>query len=556
MRGSFGGANLQKSSASFAEMKYWYYRSTRGKRNTMASPRWLLGFLLLTSPLPLTLSAQSEAEVSASLKKFTQVYETVESNFADKLDADNAVFKGAIPNMLRTLDPHSNFFDPKAYALMREGQSGHYFGVGMYVGSPEGKVIVMYPFVNSPAFRAGLRPADQIIAVDDNNTEHATVSQVSSMLKGPKGTPVTITVRRTGREEPMHFSLVRDNVPRGSVNYAFWLRPGIAYMRVEAFNETTSHEVDQALARFPESSIDGLILDLRDNPGGLVQEAVNVADRFLHKGQLIVSHHGRASAETKFVAKRGERGREYPIVVLVNRGTASAAEILTGALQDHDRAWVFGESTFGKGLVQAPFPLSGNSALLLTIAKYYTPSGRLIQRDYEHTGLFEYLSRENGKSNLKDMKKTDSGRIVYGGDGITPDEKYQTPGLTPLEAQLTDELDFFFFAPQYFATHTAPMVKDWVPDDAILNDFRTFASKRGVAITQPEFDHDRTWIRDHLREELFITAFSKEDSDRLAFQNDPEVLKGLASLPASKTMLDRAKEIVSTKKVASVERAQ
>ena len=259
----------------------------------MASPRWLLGFLLLASPLSLTLSAQSEADVNASLKKFTQVYEAVESNFADKLDADNTVFKGAIPNMLRTLDPHSNFFDPKAYALMREGQSGHYFGVGMYVGSPEGKVIVMYPFVNSPAYRAGLRPADQIIAVDDNNTERATVSQVSGMLKGPKGTPVTITVRRAGHEEPMHFSLVRDNVPRGSVNYAFWLRPGIAYMRVEAFNETTSHEVDQALARFPESAIDGLVLDLRDNPGGLVQEAVNVADRFLHKGQLIVSHHGR-----------------------------------------------------------------------------------------------------------------------------------------------------------------------------------------------------------------------------------------------------------------------
>jgi len=516
----------------------------------MASPRWLLGFLVLASPFSVRLSAQSEADVNASLKKFTQVYEAVEANFADKPDADNTVFKGAIPNMLRTLDPHSNFFDPKAYALMREGQSGHYFGVGMYVGSPEGKVIVMYPFINSPAFRAGLRPADQIIAVDDNNTQHATVSQVSGMLKGPKGTPVTITVRRAGHEEPMHFSLVRDNVPRGSVNYAFWLRPGIAYMRVEAFNETTSHEVDQALARFPESAIDGLILDLRDNPGGLVQEAVNVADRFLHKGQLIVSHHGRSSAETKFVAKRGERGREYPIVVLVNRGTASAAEILTGALQDHDRAWVFGEPTFGKGLVQAPFPLSGNSALLLTIAKYYTPSGRLIQRDYEHQGLFEYLSRENGKINPKDMKKTDSGRIVYGGDGISPDEKYQAPRLTPLEAQLSEELVFFFYAPQYFAAHAAPMTKEWTPDDAELANFRAFAVKRGVVFTTAEFEQNQGWIRDRLREELFVTAFSKEDSDRLAFQNDPEVLKGLSSLPASKTMLDRAHEIVG-KKIAS-----
>lgn len=520
----------------------------------MASPRWFLGFLLLASPLIQVLPAQSDADVNASLKKFTSVYEAVESNFADKVNADNAVFKGAIPNMLRTLDPHSNFFDPKAYELMREGQSGHYFGVGMYVGSPEGKVIVMYPFRNSPAYRAGLRPGDQIVAVDDSNTEKATVTQVSGMLKGPKGTPVTITVRRAGHTEPMHFSLVRDNVPRGSVNYAFWIRPGIAYMRVEAFNETTSHEVDQALARFPESAIDGLILDLRDNPGGLVQEAVNVADRFLHKGQLIVSHHGRASAETKFIAKRGERGKEYPIVVLVNRGTASAAEILTGALQDHDRAWVFGENTFGKGLVQAPFPLSGNSALLLTIAKYYTPSGRLIQRDYEHEGLFEYLNRENGKINTKDMKKTDSGRIVYGGDGILPDEKYETPTLTPLEAQLTDNLVFFFYAPQYFATHSTPLTKEWKPDEATLAEFQAFAAKRGAEFTAADFARDKEWIRDRLREELYITAFSKEDSDKLALENDPEILKSIGSLPASKAMLDRVHETLANKRIASSER--
>jgi carboxyl-terminal processing protease len=518
----------------------------------MSSPRWLLGSVLLSIASPAFVSAQSEADVNASLKKFTQVYEAVESNFANRLDADNAVFKGAIPNMLRSLDPHSNFFDPKAYQLMREGQSGHYFGVGMYVGSPEGRVIVMYPFVNSPAYRAGLRPADQIIAVDDTSTEHSTVTQVSGMLKGPKGTPVTISVRRLGHAEPMRFSLVRDNVPRGSVNYAFWLHPGIAYMRVEAFNETTSHEVDQALARFPESAIEGLVLDLRDNPGGLVQEAVNVADRFLRKGQLIVSHHGRSSAETKFIAKRGERGREYPIVVLVNRGTASAAEILTGALQDHDRAWVLGESTFGKGLVQAPFPLSGNSALLLTIAKYYTPSGRLIQRDYEHQGLFEYLSRnEDGKFNSSDMKKTDSGRIVYGGDGIRPDEKYDTPKLTPLEAALNDDLVFFFYAPQFFNTHSAGITKEWIPDSQTLGELRAFAVKRGLVFASADFDRDQAWIRERLREELFITAFSKEDSDRLEYQNDPEVARGNGSLPSSKAMLNRAHEILGSRKVAS-----
>src|SRR4029077_1081517 len=201
------------------------------------------------------------------------------------------------------------------------------------------------------------------------------------------------------------------------------------------------------------------------------------------KGQLIVSHHGRSSAETKFTAKKGERGREYPIVVLVNRNTASASEILSGALQDHDRAWIFGESTFGKGLVQAPFPLYGNSALLLTIAKYYTPSGRLIQRDYAHQGFYEYLSRNEGHYDPKDMKKTDSGRIVFGGDGITPDEKYETPKLTHLEAQLLggSVSTFFLFSPQYFATHLGVhLSKDWKPDTDALDNFREFAAKQGA----------------------------------------------------------------------------
>ncbi len=524
----------------------------------MFIPRRYLRLALLAvicAPVHSLLLAQTDADLSGSIKTFTEVYQAVETNFADKVDADNMVFKGAIPTMLRTLDPHSNFFDPKAYQLMRENQAGHYYGVGMYVGSPERRVLVMYPFEGSPAYRAGIHPGDQIVAVNDTNTERSTVNQVSAMLKGPKGTPVTITVNRAGEASPLHFSVVRDNVPRGSVNYAFWLRPGIAYMRVEAFNETTGHEVDQALGKFPESAIEGLILDLRDNGGGLVQEAVNVADRFLRKGQLILSHHGRASAETKFVAKRGERGREYPIVVLVNRGTASAAEILSGALQDHDRAWVFGEKTFGKGLVQAPFMLSGNSAVLLTIAKYYTPSGRLIQRDYEHQGLYEYLSRNEGHDNLKDMKKTDSGRIVYGGDGITPDEKYEPPKLSRLESELEGRLVFFFYAPQYFALHNAKLGKEWQPDENAMQDFRTFATQRGVQFTDAEFERDNAWIRERLREELFITAFSKEESDRVVFENDPEVLKAIESLPASKALLDRAHAIVARqgKKPAAVE---
>ena len=492
-------------------------------------------------------SESSDDEIRSSLKKFTEVYRTVEANFANKVDADQVLYHGAIPSMLRTLDPHSSFWDPKAYEALREEQVGHYYGVGMYIWAPEGKVTVKYPFKGSPAFRAGLHPGDQIVSVNDKNTEKSEISEVSSLLKGPRGTKATIVVRRPEQPEPMSFTVTRDEVPRDSVRTSYWIRPGIAFLKIDSFNENTSHEVEQHLARLNESKIEGLILDLRGNPGGILQEAAAVADRFLHKGQVIVSHHGRASQEQKFYVRRGERGPEYPIVVLVDRGSASAAEILAGALQDHDRAWILGENTFGKGLVQAPYPLAGNTALLLTIAKYYTPSGRLIQRDYEHRSFWDYYSRRDGKNNVQDMHQTDSGRTVYGGDGITPDEKYSTPKLTTLESQLVGSLSFYFFSADYFGNHPATLSREWTPDDKLLDSFREFAAKRSVPIKADEFQRDRQWIAEHLREEFFITAFSQDDADRMALNNDPEIRKAVESLPSSKALLDKAREIIANR---------
>jgi carboxyl-terminal processing protease len=510
-------------------------------------PLCLLTVAVLVSPLQVpTQAAQSEEDLRASLKKFTQVYEAVEGNFADKIDADQ-IYKGAIPAMLRTLDPHSSFFDPKANELFRENQQGRYFGVGMYIWAPEGKVIVSYPFINSPAWKAGLHPGDTIISVNDKNTEKMTVGDVSALLKGPRGTPAQVVVRRLGEDKPLTFNIIRDQVPRDSVTYAYWAQPGIAYVKLEAFNENTSKELDHALTTLGESKMEGLILDLRDNPGGLVNEAVGVADHFLHKGQGIVSHHGRSSAETKFTAKRGERGPEYPMVVLVNRNSASAAEILTGALQDHDRAWVVGENTFGKGLVQAPFPLTGDSTLLLTIAKYYTPSGRLIQRDYEHQSFYEYYSRGEGHVNLKDAKKTDSGRVVYGGDGISPDEHYEEPKYTRLEAELTARQVDYFYAPTFFAEHKTPLTREYTPDAAVLADFEKFATKRGMTIDQADWDRDKSWIEENLREQLFVTAFSKEDSGRVKLDHDPEIQKAIEALPQSKALLQKARAVVAQK---------
>ncbi|MGD0617680.1 MAG: S41 family peptidase [Bryobacteraceae bacterium] len=492
-------------------------------------------------------AAPSSDDLQSSLKKFTSFLDVVEQNFADSVDTDRAIYRGAIPTMLRTLDPHSTFFDPKAYQLLREDQAGHYFGVGMLVGAPEGKVIVMYPFQGSPAYKAGLRPGDTILSVNGASCVGLDIPAVSNMLKGPRGTRAHIEVARSGHDGALAFNVIRGEVERDSVTHSFWIQPGIAYIKVEGFNENTGHEFEKALNDLGEPNINGLVLDLRDNPGGILQEAVSVADHFLRKGQTIVTHHGRASEETTFTAKRGERGRQYPIVVVVNRSSASAAEILAGALQDHDRAWVLGENTFGKGLVQAPYPLSENTALLLTIARYYTPSGRLIQRDYEHRSFYEYYSRLDGHNNAKDMKKTDSGRTVYGGDGITPDERYEYPSLSAYESDISANLTMFFFATEYFGSHPASLDRHWKPNGELLADFRAFAAKRGFTATDSGYHADLDWIRERLREEMFVTAFSKEESEQVALENDPEIARALSAIPASRALLDKARQTMARK---------
>ena len=360
--------------------------------------------------------------------------------------------------MLRTLDPHSNFFDPRDFQLLREDQKGHYYGVGMTVAERNRKTIVIAPFTGSPAYKAGIRPGDVIMTVNDKPTDNLTTTEVADLLKGPRGTQVQIVISREGNDKPLTFNVIRDEISRKSVQDAIWLKPGIAYMTIESFNETTSPEVEENLKRLNENNLKGLILDLRDNPGGLLNEGVAVADRFLRKGQAVVSHRGRSSPEKTYVARRGNGNHDYPIVVLVNRYSASAAEIVSGALQDHDRAWILGENTFGKGLVQTVFPLQENTGLALTTAKYYTPSGRLIQRDYSHTSFFDYYNHKDLDSkNLLDVKMTDGGRTVYGGGGISPDEKYVTPKFNPFQVQLLSKFAFFNFSKRYFGTHEAKL---------------------------------------------------------------------------------------------------
>jgi carboxyl-terminal processing protease len=488
----------------------------------------------------------TEDELSTGLKQFTSVYNLVEQNAPEKLSADKAIYKGAVPGMLRTLDPHSNFFDPKDFQQLREDQRGSYFGVGMTVQPKDGRTVVVAPFTDSPAYKAGIRPGDIILSVNDVSTQGLNTSEVADLLKGRKGTTVKVTITREGMVEPMVFNIVRDSISRKSVQQAFFVRPGIAYIDIESFNENTSRELEEGVKKLGEANIKGLILDLRDNPGGLLNEGVAVAGRFLKRGQVVVSHKGRTSLEKPYVAANGATNgsstRDYPIVVLVNRFSASAAEIVAGALQDHDRAWILGDNTFGKGLVQTVFPLSETTGLALTTAKYYTPSGRLIQRDYSSGSFYDYYFRKDiDQKNTQDAKMTDSGRAVYGGAGIAPDEKF-TLKYNRFQLELARRQAFRDYIPKYFGSRDAKLAEGWEPDEAMMADFHAYLLKNSAQFTEAEFAENQKWVKTQLKREALVTASGLDESQKYAIETDPVVEKGIESLAKAKSLLDSAKK--------------
>jgi carboxyl-terminal processing protease len=503
-------------------------------------------------------TGSDDSDVKSSLSQFTRIYDIVESNYADPVDPDTAIYgpsnsnTGAIPAALRTLDPHSNFFDPHAFAALREDQEGKYYGVGMSIRARPGKMgkletVVEAPIPGSPAFRAGLRPGDVVAKVDGKPTEGLNTQQVADMLKGPKGTQVEVTIVREGYDQPIVVKIIRDEIAQNSVDDAFMIHPGIAYIHINKFNENTNDELSDALHKLNEKDLQGLILDLRGNPGGLLQEAVEVCDHFLEKSQLIVYHSGRHSQEKRYYATRGDDGNEYPIVVLINRMSASAAEIVTGALQDHDRALVMGEPSFGKGLVQTVYQLSERTGLALTTAHYYTPSGRLIQREYQNVSLYDYYYHpELTKPEHAEVRLTDGGREVYGGGGITPDVTFADPKMDPVQETLVQRAAFFNFSKSYLGVHkTIP--KDFEVNDAVLDEFKQYLTRDGITVSDKDFTANLDFIKNHIRIQLVGSIFGGNEADRISIGEDPLVLKALDSMPQAKELLANAKRYIASK---------
>ena len=489
-------------------------------------------------------AATPEQAADQSLRNFSSVYDVVEKNFADQVQASKAVYKGAIPGMLRTLDPHSNFFDPRDFKMMREDQQGSYSGVGMQVGPRNGRTIVIAPFPGSPAAKAGLRPGDIIQQVNDTKTDGLNTTEIADLLRGQRNTKVQVQIGREGVSNPIFFTITRDAIPRFSVTGGFFVKPGIAFIRIESFNENTGQEMEEKFKKLGEKNVQALILDLRANPGGVLTEGVDVTSHFLKKGDLVVSHHGRNSPNKNYTARTDGSGKDYPIVVLVDRYTASAAEIVSGALQDHDRAWILGENTFGKGLVQTVMQLGDGTGLALTTAHYYTPSGRLIQRDYSNISFLDYYNHSNlEERNLQDVKMTDSGRTVYGGGGITPDEKYEPAKADPFQVSVLRKDAFFYFSAKYFGTRDTNLPKGWEPDDAIISQFRDYLKEKEIEFTPEQFATDRDWIKKQLKVTMYVAAFSSDESQRVAIEQDPMVVKAIDSLPKATSLLDSAKKL-------------
>jgi carboxyl-terminal processing protease len=490
-------------------------------------------------------------DLDREVRSVMDAYALVEKNYADPVNTQNAFYRGVIPGMLHTLDPHSSFVDPEDYKEMQRKMHAQYYGVGMEIIMDGPKTVVMQPFIGSPAWKAGLRRGDTIAEVDGHDCSTLNSGEVADMLRGPKDTKVTITVHRVG-SDPITVTVTRGGIETSSVN-TFWVKPGIAFVNVKTFEASNvSRDVEAGMRKLGEDHVDGLILDLRNNLGGLVNEAVALAGRFLRDQQIVVSHRGRAEQEQVFRAQANPLAQHYPMVVLVNGESASASEIVSGALQDHDRAWLLGETTFGKGLVQAQFPLREGGALLLTIAHYYTPSGRLIQRDYTHESFWDYYyHRDTTTQNPDDVKATDSGRKVFGGGGITPDEKYATGKRNrfqmrtepvPIGSPSVGPNSFYRFGNQFFAHRKTDLPVTWQADDDTVAQYKAYLKTTNIPFTDEEFETNREWIRAQLRWEFLFRCYDESTANQALWMTDPEVQKAIDSMPKAAALLREAQK--------------
>ena len=515
-------------------------------------------------------TAPPQTSPNEFLSNFSEALDVIQQNYAEDVGSDKLVYS-AIKGMLRGLDPHSSFFEPKDYSKLREEQHAKYYGLGIRIRPlfrDRGRVVIVEPpQVNSPAERRGLRAGDVIIRVEGESVDDWTQDEVVNHLRGPRGTTVNITIERPGIQDPLQFKVEREEIPLITVPYAFEVKPGIGYIKIDRFSESTAKELREKINKLKTNDLSGLVLDLRDNPGGLLNQAIDVADFFVPRGQLIVSTKGRMTGSARRYTAPSLDKIRVPLVVLINRHSASASEIVAGALQDHDRALIVGETSFGKGLVQSVYTLDNGTGMALTTAKYYTPSGRLIQRDYSGSTL-EYYYLSGGdvpEEKDREVRETDSKRKVYGGGGITPDVVIAARELNRFEALLTSKDVFFEYARRLTSGQVPGMTSLQLPvkkeevstlspqnsgtppefeiTNAILDDFREYLRGRQIDFTNEDIQKNIEFIKRRIKQEVYTSTFGLQEGYRVAIQGDNQVLKALEVMPEANVLMTTGKVV-------------
>ncbi len=491
----------------------------------------------------LALTDESEAQ----FQLYTEMLHLAHERYGSEVPYKSLVYS-SIQGMLRTLDPHTNFLTPEAYDNMRERQQGSFYGLGILVSKRSGDLTVISPIEGTPAWRLGLRAGDIISTIEGEPTSTMTLDEAVRKLKGPKGTQVNVHITRRNVEKPLPFSITRAEIPQNTVRYAYMMTPETGYIRLTDFSRSTTREISEALEKLEGEGMKQLLLDLRSNGGGLLDQTVEVSKYFVPERSAIVETRGRLrDSHQSFLSNESDDMLDLPLVVLVNNGTASAAEILAGAIQDHDVGLVTGVPTWGKGLVQTVYNLSYGTGIALTTAKYYTPSGRLIQRDY--SSYYDYYNNFEGgdEDDTPEVSidspefETDLGRKVYGGGGITPDEIVEMPD-GPVELQpLFAKNAFFEFAVDYESRHKIADTT-WQPPADMLEGFRTWLLAEELfesddLETMFAEDDAKAFTERQIHSDIFTAAFGTEAAHKVLAVGDTQIQSALE-------LFDKARELL------------
>jgi carboxyl-terminal processing protease len=498
-------------------------------------------------------------DLRSQLDLFSQVLYLVQNNYVDAPDNEKLIH-GAIDGMLKTLDPHTVFLPEQRAQRMDEQFQGEYSGIGVQFDIIDGFITVISPLEGTPSYRLGIRAGDRIVEIDGQPiSKDVTTEDVFKALRGPSGSTVDITIQRDGEAEPLRFTIERARIPIESVPYSYMIRPGVGYVRITRFAQTTGDELERALDKLRGEGMESLLLDLRSNSGGLLSQAVDVLDQIVPSNQLLVYTRGRIpSSNADYRSTARPKNLKGPVVVLIDHGSASASEIVAGAVQDLDRGLVVGTNSFGKGLVQNQLRLSNGSKLLLTIAKYYTPSGREIQRDYEtfsdRTDYSLDAYREDVPSDsvlaTRPQFKTTSGRTVYGGGGIYPDVIIKGPeNLTRLQADMLQKRVFFEFTTHFL--NERPNAK-WAPatygasfqlSDADWKSLRQVMERRSVAIDDSSWTADRDFMLNQVRAEIASATSGQQERYKVLIENDTQLNASLKEFGKASQLMSQAMEV-------------